>query len=171
MTRQIEQLAQKTGQALKQHGFKLATAESCTGGGLSYWITSIPGSSDWFERGFVTYSDQAKIDTLGVNLETLTTFGAVSEQTAREMAEGTLQRSPAEVSIAITGIAGPTGGSAEKPVGMVWMAFARRGFTTKVQVDIFPGDREAVRLQSIENALITLLDILKHPITIAHKEK
>src|SRR5579863_2674587 len=100
MTLSLPQLAEKVGQEFKRLVLTLATAESCTGGGLSYWITSVPGSSDWFERGFVTYSNAAKIELLGISADTLETFGAVSEQTARAMAEGALRHSKADVSVA-----------------------------------------------------------------------
>src|SRR3990167_3251020 len=119
MTDAIAKLAIATGIALKKHHLTLATAESCTGGGLSYWLTSVPHSSQWFERGFITYSNAAKIELLQVNPATLETFGAVSEPTAREMAEGALKHSQAKLSIAITGTAGPDGGTALKPVGTV----------------------------------------------------
>ena len=156
----LNQLAETLGTRLVKNKLSLTTAESCTGGGLSYWVTSISGSSDWFERGFVTYSDQAKIEQLGVNPQTLVTFGAVSEQTAREMAEGALANSKASVSVAITGIAGPTGGSPQKPVGTVWIAYASSHFATRVQGDIFTGDRNEVREKVIEKALTTLIDLL-----------
>src|SRR3990167_5136864 len=113
----LEPLAKELGTTLKPRGLLLATAESCTGGGLSYWITSVPGSSDWYERGFVTYSNAAKIEMLGVRSATLEKFGAVSEEIAREMALGALAHSKANVSIAVTGIAGPDGGTPDKPVG------------------------------------------------------
>ena len=154
------QLASHLGHALKNRNLKLVTAESCTGGGLSYWITSVPGSSDWFERGFVTYSNAAKIELLGVNPNTIEKFGAVCEQTAREMAEGALRASPANISIAVTGIAGPQGGTTEKPVGTVWIAFVSDFFPTQAQVEVFPGDREAVRNSTIEQALTKILEII-----------
>lgn len=155
----IEKLAEEVGAALKHRHWKLVTAESCTGGGLSYWITHIAGSSDWFERGFVTYSNAAKVEMLGVNACTLESHGAVSEQTAREMAEGALQRSNAQISIAITGIAGPTGGSAQKPVGTVWIAWAGRHLDMKTALEIFSGDRQAIRLGAIKKALEGLLEL------------
>lgn len=147
--------------ALKEHKLTLSTAESCTGGGLSYWLTSIPGSSDWFERGFVTYSNQAKIQMLGVKPSTLDQWGAVSEQTAKEMAEGALQHSGTDLSIAITGIAGPDGGSAAKPVGTVWIAWGRRGADTLAEHTIFTGDRQAIRMASMVKALEKLLVLVK----------
>ena len=160
MTLPIETLAETIGVALKQRHLTLAVAESCTGGGLSYWITAIPGSSDWFDRGFVTYSNQAKQDLLGVNPRTIDTFGAVSEETVREMAEGVLNHSHADLSIAITGIAGPTGGSAQKPVGTVWTAWAKRRGCMQTQVMLVAGDRQTIRTLAIENALTHLLTFI-----------
>lgn len=154
-------LATAIGQALQQQRLMLATAESCTGGWVSQVITSIPGSSQWFERGFITYSDQAKQELLGVQRSTLETYGAVSEQTAKEMAEGALHYSQAQVSLAVTGIAGPDGGSAEKPVGLVWFGFARENFLTVAMKKIFTGDRQHVRAQAVEFVLKELLTLLK----------
>jgi len=156
----LEQLATQIGNELKKRNLKLVAAESCTGGGLSYWITYIAGSSDWFERGFVTYSDAAKIELLGVNPTTLETFGAVSEQTAREMAEGALQHSRADISIAITGIAGPSGGSHEKPVGTIWLAWATHN-QTQTLTEIFSGDRASIREKTIQCALSELVKWLQ----------
>jgi nicotinamide-nucleotide amidase len=157
MTKTIEQLASAVGEQFKKHGLKLITAESCTGGGLSFAITSIPGSSVWFDRGLVTYSNLSKEELLGVSPLTLSAFGSVSEETAREMAEGALHRSQAQVSIAITGIAGPDGGTAEKPVGTVWMAAATLTKPTQVIHHLFSGDRAAIREKSIEAALRILI--------------
>ena len=125
MTASLATLAQAVGEALKKNNLSLATAESCTGGGLSYWVTSIGGSSHWFERGFVTYSNEAKVEQLSVNPTTIENYGAVSEQTACEMAEGALANSNADITVSITGIAGPNGGTPEKPVGTVWIAMPR----------------------------------------------
>lgn len=155
----IENLAIETGKLLKERGLLLATAESCTGGGLSYWLTSVPGSSEWFERGFVTYSNSAKIDMLGVQSETLEQFGAVSEEVANEMADGALNYSPADISIAITGIAGPDGGTLEKPVGTVWLAWSH-SMTTLTKQYHFKGDRQSIRHQAMEQALSVLLAII-----------
>lgn len=149
---------------LLSKGWKLATAESCTGGGVSETITSIPGSSDWFERGFVTYSNVSKIEMLGVKALTLEQFGAVSEQTAKEMAEGALNHSHAQVSLAVTGIAGPEGGTPDKPVGTVWFAWTGKDFQTQSHLKHFEGDRSTVRAQSIKFALENLLDILSYTI-------
>lgn len=159
MSATIEQLAAELGQQLKTKGWKLATAESCTGGGLAYWITHIPGSSNWFERGFVTYSNLAKEELLGIHSYTLDKFGAVSEQTASEMAEGALHQSQAQISLAITGIAGPDGGTLDKPVGTVWIAYAGVQIPTVATRYLFTGDRQAVREQTINQALTTLLHL------------
>lgn len=156
-------LSKKAGAILKKRDLLLATAESCTGGGLSYWLTATSGSSEWFERGFITYSNNAKMEMLGVNPETLKKFGAVSEETAKEMARGALEHSHADISIAITGIAGPEGGTTEKPVGTVWFAFALSKTKTTTHVEVFAGDRENVRLSSIQLALETLIKIIGNP--------
>jgi nicotinamide-nucleotide amidase len=147
--------------ALKAREWKLATAESCTGGGLAYFLTSVPGSSEWFERGFVTYSNLSKEELVGVRHASLLAFGAVSPEVAREMAEGTLGFSQAQISVAITGIAGPDGGTAEKPVGMVCFAWAGINFETLVKTEYLKGTRTEIRNQSIEIALDKLLQIVK----------
>ncbi len=149
----IKQQVLEVAKKLQTKGLLLATAESCTGGGLSYWLTSVPGSSVWFERGFITYSNQAKMDLLGVRASTLDNHGAVSEETAHEMAEGILHNSPADLGLAITGIAGPDGGTPDKPVGTVWLAIAGKNLPVRAEVHIFTGDRQAVRLQAIAKAL------------------
>jgi nicotinamide-nucleotide amidase len=160
MTLDIRQLAVETGLLLKTKHLILTTAESCTGGGLSYWITSVSGSSDWFDRGFVVYSNASKISLLAVQPNTIKQFGAVSEQTACEMAEGALTNSMANISIAITGIAGPTGQLPEKPVGMVWMAIAQSGHPTYAWMAIFHGDRQRIRMHAMENTLEKLLSMI-----------
>jgi len=149
----IDKLALSLGMELKNRGFLLTTAESCTGGGIGYWITSIPGSSAWYDRGFITYSNAAKMSMLNVSENTLQQFGSVSEQTAREMAEGALRNSDATLSIAVTGIAGPDGGSRLKPVGTVWIAFAAKTQETKAFMQIFSGNRQMIREQTIIAAL------------------
>lgn len=159
MTTSLEKLAEAVAEVCKREHLTLTTAESCTGGGLSYWLTSIPGSSHWFDRGFVTYSNAAKIDMLHVNPKTLEIFGAVSKETVCEMAEGALRNSCANVSIAITGIAGPTGGSPQKPIGTVFIAIAKQGRPTQTWHDLFPGDRQAVRTSAIAKALLQLLAV------------
>lgn len=153
-------LAARAGQRLKRAGALLATAESCTGGWAAQAITAIAGSSDWFERGFVTYSDHAKREQLGVPEATLARHGAVSEQTASAMALGALQHSRARVALAVTGIAGPSGGSAAKPVGMVCFAWAARGVPPRCETRHFSGDRESVRRQSVERALEGVIELL-----------
>ena len=158
---ELEVLARSCGEALKRRGLVLASAESCTGGWVAAAITTIAGSSEWFDRGFVTYSNQAKQDMLGVTSGTLERFGAVSEQTAREMVEGALAHSRADVALAITGIAGPGGGSPAKPVGTVCFAWAIAGQETRTATRHFAGDRTAVRRQSVEFALRTLLDVIR----------
>lgn len=155
----IEQLLLHIANQLKNNQLVLATAESCTGGGLSYILTSLPGSSEWFERGFVTYSNEAKIQMLGVNESTLSIHGAVSEATVKEMAEGALKHSRANLSIAITGIAGPDGGTSDKPVGTVWIAWAKNNTATLTERYYFGGNRETIRKQSIMKAMEKLLDI------------
>ncbi|HEU4922338.1 MAG TPA: CinA family protein [Burkholderiales bacterium] len=148
----MENLAKRVGERLAASGQVLAIAESCTGGWVAQAVTAIAGSSDWFDRGFVTYSNDAKQEMLGVRVDTLARHGAVSEHTAREMAQGALARSKATVTLAVTGVAGPGGGSAEKPVGMVCFAWASRQ-TTRTETIHFSGDRESVRRQSVIHAL------------------
>ena len=154
-------LAARVGRRLKRAGTLLVTAEWCTGGWAAQAMTAIPGSSDWFERGFVTYSNAAKRELLGVKAATLKKHGAVSLQTAREMARGALRRSRAGVALAITGVAGPTGGSASKPVGTVCFAWAR-GRKMKSETRRFRGARQQVRRRSVEHALKGVLQMLKH---------
>ena len=157
----ITTLAARVGAKLKAQGLMLATAESCTGGWVAQAVTAIAGSSDWFDRGFVTYSDAAKREMLGVNAATLASYGAVSEQTAREMAAGALAHSHAQAALAITGIAGPGGGSPDKPVGTVCFAWSRKDAAPLAQTRLFMGDRDNVRRQSVMFALRTLLELLE----------
>ncbi len=154
------QLAMAVGSRLLAQRRRLVTAESCTGGMIAAAITAIAGSSDWFERGVVTYSDAAKVELLGVPESTLAAAGAVSEETARAMAQGALARSPADVAVSVTGIAGPGGGSAEKPVGMVCFGWAARGAPAVAETLHFPGDRAAVREASVRHALRGVLERL-----------
>jgi nicotinamide-nucleotide amidase len=151
-------LAAHLGHALATRGWKVATAESCTGGLVAGAITDVSGSSEWFDRGFVTYSNEAKVQLLGVRPETLTAFGAVSEEAVREMVAGALAQSRADVAVAVTGIAGPTGGSPQKPVGLVWLAWAARERSVLVVRHHFPGDRAAVRNAAVVAALEGLLE-------------
>jgi len=155
----MNELARRLGEALKAKGWKFATAESCTGGWVAMQATAIAGSSDWFERGFVTYSNEAKRELLGVQDVTLVKHGAVSEATAREMAAGALGRSHAQLALAVTGIAGPGGGSAQKPVGTVCFAWAV-GSKIHSETRRFDGDRESVRRQSVVRALEGALESL-----------
>jgi nicotinamide-nucleotide amidase len=157
----LKSLINEVSNQLTARGWKLATAESCTGGGVAYQLTELPGSSAWFERGFVTYSNLAKVEMLGVKQSLLDTLGAVSEPVARAMAEGALSNSQAQVSIAITGIAGPDGGSKDKPVGTVWFSWASIDAETQSAVQLFSGDRSEVRSQSIRFGLENLLVMLK----------
>lgn len=154
-------LAEEVGRALQARGWGLTIAESCTGGAIAQAITAVPGSSAWFERGFVTYSNRAKTEMLGVDSALLARVGAVSEAIASAMAEGALAHSPAEVALAVTGIAGPGGGSPEKPVGMVCIAWAARARATCARTYYFSGDRQAVRAQSVQAALRELLRYLE----------
>ncbi len=160
MEKIIYQLTVELSQQLKKHQWKLVTAESCTGGGVAFFMTDMPGSSEWFERGYVTYSNAAKNESLGVKTATLNQYGAVSQQVAHEMAEGALKHSQAQISVAITGIAGPGGGSTEKPVGTVWFGWAGIHINTVTQVQHFSGDRKAVRDQSIQFALKRLVELI-----------
>ena len=156
----MEKLAADVGRRLKAARRVLATAESCTGGWAAQAVTAIAGSSAWFERGFVTYSNDAKRELLGVSAQTLASHGAVSEQTAREMAAGALSRSRANVALAITGVAGPAGGSPAKPVGTVCFAWAASGVETRSETLLLAGDREAVRRQSVIHALQGVMRML-----------
>lgn len=145
---------------LVQKKLTLATAESCTGGGLAYTLTTMPGTSQWFERGFVTYSNESKIELLNIPASFIEKHGAVSEEVARSMAEGALKNSRADLSISITGIAGPDGGSSEKPIGTVWFGLASKLQQTQTFHQQFPGTRGEIRLQSIHYAIQQLLDYL-----------
>lgn len=156
----LEWLAERLGGVLSGRGEWLACAESCTGGWVAQSITAIAGSSGWFDRGFVTYSNAAKVEMLGVPEATLVRHGAVSEAVARAMAQGALAHSRADWTLAITGIAGPGGGSPEKPVGTVCFAWAGREAGCLAQTRVFSGERAAVREQSVRHALAGLLDLL-----------
>jgi len=138
--------------ALRARGWRLATAESCTGGGVAHAVTAVAGSSDAFERGFVTYSNEAKVEMLGVPAATIERDGAVSESVAVAMAEGALRASRADVAVSITGVAGPGGGTADKPVGLVWLGCARTGAATVAERHVFPGDRAAIRRAAVAAA-------------------
>lgn len=159
----MNELAREVGARLKAAGATLVTAESCTGGWVAEVVTSIAGSSAWFDRGFVTYTNASKQEMLGVRAETLQKHGAVSEETAREMAQGALTGSPATVSVSVTGIAGPGGAVPGKPVGTVCFGWARRGGAVTSETRHFQGDREAVRRQSVAHALQGILRALDSP--------
>ena len=153
MNAEIASLATALLAACRETKIMVATAESCTGGLVAGAITDIAGSSGIFDRGFVTYSNAAKTEMLGVAPDLIAAAGAVSEAVARSMAEGALARSAADLAVAVTGIAGPDGGSAEKPVGLVWLGLARRGGRTATLRQVFPGDRAAVRRATVAKAL------------------
>ncbi|MDR7306718.1 nicotinamide-nucleotide amidase [Rhodoferax saidenbachensis] len=142
-----------------KHQWMLATAESCTGGLIAGACTDLAGSSAWFERGFVTYSNAAKTEQLGVDAALIATHGAVSEPVVRAMAQGALQHSHAQVAVAVTGVAGPTGGSADKPVGTVWFGWATPA-GVRSEVQHFAGDRAAVRAATVQHALARLVEFL-----------
>jgi nicotinamide-nucleotide amidase len=157
---QLYELAERVGHKLKAAGRRLVTAESCTAGWVAKALTDVPGSSQWFECGYVTYSDTAKVRDLRVTPRTLESFGAVSEQTVREMAEGALRVSGAQVALAVSGIAGPDGGTPDKPVGTVWFcAAALEGPATKIIAEEkhFDGDRAFVRSRSVDYGLRLIL--------------
>ncbi len=149
--------AQALSSLLLAHGWRLATAESCTGGLIAATCTELSGSSAWFERGFVTYSNEAKTELLGVPPALIAAHGAVSEPVALAMAEGALRHARAEVAVAVTGIAGPTGGTAEKPVGTVWIAWAAPGAPAHAECHCFSGGRAEVRGAAVGMALAGLL--------------
>ncbi|MBX9872658.1 MAG: CinA family protein [Burkholderiaceae bacterium] len=150
----VEQLAAQ----LQQRRWMLATAESCTGGLIAGACTDLSGSSNWFERGFVTYSNEAKTELLGVDATLIERHGAVSAEVARAMATGALAHSHAQVAVAVTGVAGPTGGTPDKPVGLVWLGFALPDRVLTEKMD-FPGDRAAVRAATVQHALRRLVEL------------
>ncbi len=163
MNEKIEDLAQQLGDQLSGKEIEISTAESCTGGLVAAAITSIAGSSGWFDRGFVTYSNEAKQDMLGVQPETLREFGAVSEETAQELSAGALLLSFAQISVSITGIAGPDGGTDDKPVGTIWFAWSTKTesleIETQTKKELFSGDRDSIRQQAVVTALEGLLKL------------
>lgn len=154
----LRKLSMAVGEKLKADGRWITAAESCTGGGIAKAITDIAGSSAYFDRGFVTYSNRAKHQLLGVSESTLQVHGAVSEAVVREMAQGALHAADADIALSVSGIAGPDGGSAAKPVGTVWFGFAERSGRVLACERRFSGDRDAVRLQATVFALQTVLD-------------
>jgi nicotinamide-nucleotide amidase len=162
MSAETHDIAARLGEVLRARGWRVATAESCTGGLIAGAITDIAGSSDWFDRGFVTYSNESKQELLGVSATTLATHGAVSEEVAVEMAKGALRASRAHLAVAVTGVAGPGGGTATKPVGMVCFAWALpNAIVDTVSLRHFVGDRAAVRAASVKVALEGLIDIAR----------
>ncbi len=157
---ELQGLAGQLGLHMCSKKWLLATAESCTGGWVAQTITAIAGSSAWFDRGFVTYSNKAKCEMLGVSQQTLADEGAVSEAVAKEMVAGVLKNSPATLGLAITGIAGPGGGRAGKPVGTVWIAWFRRGGECSARKYSFKGERQAIRAQAVKQALRGACDMV-----------
>ncbi|HHW77961.1 MAG TPA: nicotinamide-nucleotide amidase [Xanthomonadaceae bacterium] len=155
----LYELATRVGVALRTRNRTLAIAESCTGGWIAKVATDIPGSSTWFDRGFVTYSNAAKSELLGVQASTIAKHGAVSAEVVAEMAAGALQRSPADVVVAVSGIAGPDGGGPDKPVGTVYLAWALRNGPTRAERRHFEGNRDQVRLETVAAALQGVLDV------------
>lgn len=155
----LENLAKRVGEALSASGNVLATAESCTAGGIAEAVTTVAGSSEWFDRGYVTYSNDAKRDMLGVSSDTLEAAGAVSEPVVEEMARGAL-KGGATVAVAVSGIAGPGGGTANKPVGMVCIGWAHRNGAVRKHTRHYAGDRAAVRGQTVVDALEGLIDFI-----------
>ncbi|MEL0628636.1 CinA family protein [Psychromonas aquatilis] len=157
----VTELAQVLGQKLTQAGLVLCTAESCTGGGVAYAITEISGSSQWFDRSFITYSNNAKNEMLDVDLDLINEFGAVSKEVVNAMATGAVKNSNADISVAISGIAGPNGGSQEKPVGTVCIAWYYGQHKCKSETFLFTGDRAKIRLRAIKATLLGLLKELE----------
>jgi nicotinamide-nucleotide amidase len=161
MDNPLYKLAADVGSALKARGLALATAESCTGGWIGEAVTAVPGSSDWYERGFITYTNVAKREMLDVAGDTLEKFGAVSEETVKAMVAGALAHSHAQLAVAVSGVAGPSGGTPAKPVGTVCIAWGRRDGAAFAETRHFAGDREAVRRQSVECALNGVLALAR----------
>ena len=161
MADELSKLAEQVGAALKSRGLMLATAESCTGGWVGEVVTSVAGSSHWYDRGFITYTNESKQEMLGVSANTLAEYGAVSEQTVREMAAGALKHSRAHITLAISGIAGPGGGSPDKPVGTVCFAWGGRRHPVRSVTLHFQGDRTGVRRQAVLMAIQGLLQDLE----------
>jgi nicotinamide-nucleotide amidase len=157
----IYDLAERVGRALESRKRMMATAESCTGGWVAEAVTMVPGSSAWFDRGFVTYTNVSKREMLGVRAETLDRYGAVSEEVVREMVAGALRASHAQVALAVSGVAGPSGGTPDKPVGTVCFAWGLEGGPVRAETVRLAGDREAVRRQSVLRALGVLLEMVE----------
>ncbi len=156
----MHSLVEELSLLLAQKNMRLVTAESCTGGMIAAAMTDRSGSSTIFERGYVTYSNESKIEELGVKSETIAAHGAVSEETAREMAQGALKNSHADIALSVTGIAGPNGGTAEKPVGLVYIGIALQNKPAHVTKNLFAGDRTTIRQATVEKALELLIEKL-----------
>ena len=160
MENELSDLAIELGRALAAAGMSLVTAESCTGGLVAKLVTDISGSSQWFDRAFVTYTNQAKREMLGVSDKSLADHGAVSEQVVLQMASGALAASRAQIAVAITGVAGPTGGSREKPVGTIWFAWKYGSDSPVADRQLFSGDRQSIRQQAAEHAMRCVIERL-----------
>jgi nicotinamide-nucleotide amidase len=158
MSETVAEVVSKLGERLQARGLRLCTAESCTGGGMAHAVTAVPGSSAWFECGWVTYSNASKTRLLGVDTNLIERWGAVSEPVAAAMARGALERGTADLSVAVTGVAGPGGGTPAKPVGLVWFAWARRDGACRTGHRVFPGDRTQVRDAAVLWGLWQLLE-------------
>ena len=156
----LEALGRELGSALLERGWRMATAESCTGGWIAQAMTATAGSSDWFECGLVTYSNATKVSLLGVEAMTIERYGAVSVETVGQMAQGALRVGAVDVAVAVTGVAGPSGGSPDKPVGTVCFGFAINGRATVTERQVFGGDRSAVRARTVVYALQRLREML-----------
>lgn len=173
MENELFVLAERLGQGLIAKGHKISTAESCTGGWLAQAITEVPGSSRWFDRGFITYSNHSKEQMLGVNPETLLKHGAVSAETVQQMVEGALAKSEADWAIAVTGIAGPEGGSQAKPVGTVYVAWQQKNETPIIEKLQLTGSRHQIRMATVSKSLegcLALLNAFSNPIKETDKE-
>lgn len=157
ITDQVLNLSAQLGEKLMARNWQITSAESCTGGGIGYAITSAAGSSNWFQRGFITYSNPAKEKLVGVQKETLDSYGAVSQQVVQQMASGAIDAASANVSVAVSGVAGPGGGSKEKPVGLVWFGFVIGDIRFEEQ-QLFSGDRSTVREKTIVHALEKIIN-------------
>lgn len=156
----VLEMAAQLGASLIAKNWTISCAESCTGGGIGYAITSTSGSSGWFNQGYITYSNEAKQSLVGVREQTLRDWGAVSEQTVAEMAAGAAEKAGADVGVAVSGIAGPDGGTDEKPVGTVWFGFFVDGLLV-TDIQVFSGDRHSVREQTIHHSLKKLLQLIE----------
>jgi nicotinamide-nucleotide amidase len=162
--KRVDELSTELGQKLMAKGYSVTTAESCTGGGIAQAITNIAGSSQWFSHGFVTYSNEAKQQLLGVTKTLLQEYGAVSQPVVEAMVMGALEMSRADIGVAVSGIAGPSGGGIEKPIGTVWIAWKLQGKLAESTCFTFSGDRKAVRNQAIYQSLLGLCKKLQNAV-------